>query len=554
MKSILFFFATLILAFPADHLSQVAANPDCAIAGTVIDARSGNPVRHAALALELKGEEVSTVADDSGRFRFDHLEAGKYRLYASAPGYVRAGLNQHGTFFTGVVTGSGLDSEHITFRLRPQALIHGRVTDQNGEPVRNAAVHLFAVFKNADQRPSMQAQMQTNDLGEYRFAHLLAGKYFVAVEAQPWYAQTGFSYSPVEAENATVGGLSPLPRGKPDGALDVVYPVTFFPGVTDEGSANEIRLSEGETAEASIPVRAVPAVHLRLTNMPEDKSAPPNISVLQKVFGTFPVGLAVQTMEISPGEFEIAGLPPGDLTFAINRGNAGQNERTIEANVSGDGTLDASKPLPSAMVSGRVILPEASEPIGDAVIMLLKDGNPATSARLNKDGSFALGALPAGAYRIAANFLGEPKYIQKISVSGAKVSGRELFITGSNDINLTVVMSHGFGTISGVAMLNSRTVEGVMVLLVPDSGINLDEDARMDQSDSDGSFQLGGIIPGKYRLLAIQGGWSLDWRIPTVLKPYLEKAQSLEIAPSDSKKITVEVQRVIVPRGRLTND
>ena len=55
-------------------------------------------------------------------------------------------------------------------------------------------------------------------------------------------------------------------------------------------------------------------------------------------------------------------------------------------------------------------------------------------------------------------------------------------------------------------------------------------------------------------LLAIQGGWSLAWRIPTVLKPYLEKAQSLEIAPSDSKKITVEVQRVIVPRGRLTND
>src|SRR5262249_44410124 len=200
------------------------------IAGIVVDARTGNPIRHAELTLD--GEELSAVADDSGRFRFDHREAGKYRLYASAAGYVREGLNQHGAFFTGVVVRDGLDSEQIIFRLHAQALIHGRVTDQNGQAIRNATMQLFFVPRNPTDRPSFQAQSQTNDLGEYRFAHLLTGRYFVVVHTQPWYAQTGFAFAPIQISNSH--DLPPLSDGKPDPALDVVYPITFYPGATDE--------------------------------------------------------------------------------------------------------------------------------------------------------------------------------------------------------------------------------------------------------------------------------------------------------------------------------
>src|SRR5262249_36381792 len=112
-------------------------------------------------------------------------------------------------------------------------------------------------------------------------------------------------------------------------------------------------------------------------------------------------------------------------------------------------------------------------------------------------------------------------------------------------VDLTIVMGRGFGEITGVAVRESRGVDGVMVLLVPDSGVNVEDDSRMDQSDSDGSFELGGIIPGKYRLLAIQDGWSLEWRNPAVLKPYLEKTALLQIAAGESRKINVEVQKRI---------
>ena len=64
----------------------------------------------------------------------------------------------------------------------------------------------------------------------------------------------------------------------------------------------------------------------------------------------------------------------------------------------------------------------------------------------------------------------------------------------------------------------------------------------MDQSDSDGTFSLGGILPGRYSLVAIEDAWGLEWTIGTVLKPYLINGQTLQISATDQKKVTVDVQ------------
>ena len=66
---------------------------------------------------------------------------------------------------------------------------------------------------------------------------------------------------------------------------------------------------------------------------------------------------------------------------------------------------------------------------------------------------------------------------------------------------------------------------------------------RMDQSDSDGTFNLRDILPGKYFLMAIDGGWDLDRADPAVLKQFHDRAQVIQIAPGDSKKVTINVQR-----------
>jgi hypothetical protein len=81
-----------------------------------------------------------------------------------------------------------------------------------------------------------------------------------------------------------------------------------------------------------------------------------------------------------------------------------------------------------------------------------------------------------------------------------------------------------------------------MVLLVPESGQDMEEDSRMDESDSDGTFSLGGILPGDYVLLAIKDGWDLEWSNSDVLRPYLSTGQKMSIAANQSVKVTVSAQ------------
>ena len=65
---------------------------------------------------------------------------------------------------------------------------------------------------------------------------------------------------------------------------------------------------------------------------------------------------------------------------------------------------------------------------------------------------------------------------------------------------------------------------------------------RRDQSDSDGTFSLKPVVPGRYTLLAIQDGWDLEWTDPKVLKPFLPKGTPLQVEPSGKYDVRVAVQ------------
>ena len=81
-----------------------------------------------------------------------------------------------------------------------------------------------------------------------------------------------------------------------------------------------------------------------------------------------------------------------------------------------------------------------------------------------------------------------------------------------------------------------------MVLLAPEDPKNNEILFRRDQSDSDGTFDLANVFPGRYRLLAIENGWELEWANPAVLQAFLAKSVPLEMKSGDHLKQTVEVQ------------
>jgi len=511
------------------------------IAGVVVDAVTGAPLPHAQLSISAKDDELKAIGGEDGRFRFAGVAAGKYLLSAQARGYLSEAFDQHGAYSTAIAVGPGLDSEHLLFRLHPQAVIHGRVTDEHGDPVRRALVQLFANSNAQGTRANfVQTQTQTDDLGEYRCARLPAGKYYVVVQAQPWYARTGLAKRRApEASAATFFGkiefdLNPL--------LDVVYPVTFYPGVPNDRSASELNVTAGGQEQANIQLQPVPSVHVILTNVPLDANDPndPGVSANRKIFGSFAVGFPTVSGQVSPGEFEVAGLPPGEVTFTLGAGrDRPEGTRTFTANVAGSDTLDASMAGPFAKVSGRVIAPAAT---GRAQLTLVADDNQNASTELQKDGSFSFPSLQRGTYKLLVSSSRGAAPVQKISASGARLAGRKITLEGTQDVQLTITLAGGTGQVTGTAQLDEKPKAGVLVLLQPASGENLEDDFRMDQSDSDGTFALGDILPGRYLLMAIENGWSLEWSNPAVLKPFREHAEGIEIAPGDAKNVTVKVQ------------
>ena len=81
-----------------------------------------------------------------------------------------------------------------------------------------------------------------------------------------------------------------------------------------------------------------------------------------------------------------------------------------------------------------------------------------------------------------------------------------------------------------------------MVLLAPEDAKDNQTLFRRDQSDSDGTFLLSNVIPGRYRLLAIEEGWDLNWADPNVLAAYLQKGIRIQVRAHDKLQQPVEVQ------------
>jgi hypothetical protein len=133
-------------------------------------------------------------------------------------------------------------------------------------------------------------------------------------------------------------------------------------------------------------------------------------------------------------------------------------------------------------------------------------------------------------------------YVASISSSNALVKGHLLQVIAGAAPRIEIVAGTGYGQIEGMAERAGRGTSGVMVLLAPEDAKDNQILFRRDQSDSDGTFLLSDIIPGRYRLLAIDEGWELNWADPNVLAAYLKKSIPVQVRAHDKLKQTVEVQ------------
>ncbi len=557
------------------------------ITGTVINAITKVPVPKAQLSVSPMGgrrttgrfgqrsfgQTIDTVADASGHFELQLPSAGGWSVNASARGYRSQAFDEHDGFSTAIILTEANPTFELTFPLTPGSVIEGFVLDEAGEAVRNGQLTLSrippATPDEPHPRPQVRSSQRTDDRGYYKFSGLVAGEYTISVQAHPWYATTASRSNRLLGTAAATGEAN---EPAPD-PLDVVYPTVWYPGVTEYSAATPITVHGGETHEADFRLLPMPGFHLRIKSDPppaadEGKGTPRATQSGAYITRVMPdgseTGVPIPMSLDSQGNVEFSGLAPG--TYVVHRQAEStnlQSSTTVQIDPGSARYVDLSQGEPAIQVTVKI--DAAAETNALQISFRDLQSGRVSYAQRPQDFRFLRGRggvrnvdpesggksatasdrvveLQPGRYSVSLSGISD-LHLASIEPTGAKATGRIVTITSGSPTLLLHVTS-GRINLTGFVRFHGSPDPGAMVLLVPaslgdPSGLEI---TRRDQSNSDGSFDLTGVLPGAYILVAIDHGWEVNWADPSTLRRYLMQGLPLDLTSPGNRKETIEAQ------------
>src|SRR5581483_4394826 len=221
------------------------APPPCTVSGRAVSAAEGSPLKSARVILmpDQRGEAwkqpqvYSTLSESDGRFTIKNVPAGRYRFSAKHTGYVDQSYQSSGAD-TGAVLAlqAGQEIRDVIFRMTLAAVINGKVSDEDGEPM--AGIQVVALHRPTEDelaehrwRPNHQelspvAGAQTDDRGQYRLYGLKPGEYYIRAVDQ-------FEPSAIDIESEDQWQLKE--------ALGSEFAPVYYPGVTQMSKRKRFR-------------------------------------------------------------------------------------------------------------------------------------------------------------------------------------------------------------------------------------------------------------------------------------------------------------------------
>ncbi len=527
----------------------------CVVTGRVTNALTGEPVKKSEVHLDYANRQnqmsgprgYGGKADASGNFRFEGIEPGEYALTADRPGFLYSSYgskapNQPGTH---LALAPGQQLSDLNIALFPEAVISGRVVDEDGDPVQGM-VQVFALtWKHGKQHLQPRGGSQANDLGEYRLSSLPPGKYYVS-------AQSRFHM-----------GLSELPAIP--GKADIQEVRTFFPDATSLDSAAPIQVQVGQDLTGmDIRLRALPTYHIRgriagvLQRMnPESLSVAmsPKDSGFMFFFGgesvtkkgTFDIGNVaagsyVLNLYSHSGNFQVVGSTPVEV--------AGSDVNDVIINI-----------IPAGTLRGRIQI-EGGLQNGDAanVSSVQVELQPADegmrgwqSGYAKQDGTFSLENINPGKYDLRLFPTIPGTYIKSVQFGQQEMLGKEFDFTQGVSGELLITLSYGVAEVDGTVQMPSQDssnggssnqpVTAASIVLVP-------EELRPDGSGFEygnttqtGTFSVKNVAPGRYHAYAFEEMKRDQMDNPDFLKQIESKGVEVELKENEKK----QVQLTLIP-------
>jgi carboxypeptidase family protein len=538
---------------PASPSSPVSADRNdqlAAIAGTVVSANTGEPLKKAYVTLSQKGSRgddsgdhpLTATTDATGHFSIDKIPAGSYDLLVTRANYLRSHYGQDQLDKPGAMLSlaPGQKIADLLLRLYRTAVITGKVVDEDGEPIRGASVttllHTKVRGKSSIDRNDNE---NTNDLGEYRIAGLDPGRYSVfAAPPIGYYRQETphqfDQYAPVYYSGATdITHASTLEVKSGDEISGIDFVLTPKPPTRTYKVRGRVLNSLTDYPDARVAVRLFPR-------------GAPDPSFTSNQMQAYPDGKS--------GNFEIKDVMPGAYIVAA-LSHAGGKIRNVTqiVDVSNTDVEGISLVLTRGIdIPIRVALEgKSAGSTADMSIALVtaEDENTISfsdmqSAVAQPDGSFLLKDVSDGFYSLKVSSKCQECYLKSANSNGLNLLEQGIRVaSGAGPASIAIVYSSNTGTVNGaVTNKDDLPAAGAVVVLVPDVDSRQKfERYKTSNTDQYGHFEVRGVPPGHYHAFAWEKLDGVSYDDPAFLKPLESSAESFDIAANEQKSVQLKM-------------
>ncbi len=547
--------ASLSLQSPHSSAAQTSTPSRATLTGLVTKDPGSEPVKKALIELitesQSDGGNYTALSGVDGGFRIENILPGRYRLFVERAGYQEVDKHQKRSEGRVLTLGAGQELKDLVIRLQAAAVVEGRVTDEDGDPMAEAQVALLRqTFVAGHSHWEQVGAERTNDLGDYRIAGLAAGSYFISVTPPPDFRglieTTGNAPAP---RNGAAGPEKPAPAA---------YQTTYYPGTRDRGQAEPIQLHPGDDFPANFSLTKSPTLTIRgsVVNLAPGTTAA--IMLQSKDFSLVLNGAEMHR----DGSFEIRDVSPGAYTIVATVDNAAVPMLARQSLQITSANLDGLQLVPQAggSIRGRLRMEagSVSRPDPSQLFLLLRsadgdddalggvtvgDGSP-TLAHVNADGSFEWKNVSAGRYYVQLSDASDmPDWFLKSVAAGGREAADSGFGVSGGATNVDVLASANGARAEGVVTnQKDEPVADAVVVAVPEARFRTHPDRyRKASTDQIGRFTLRGLPPGDYTIFAWESIDGDAYYNPEFLASYEGRGRAVHVSEGDRASLRLKV-------------